>query len=309
MGNLKAGSGPFREIFQMLSLEAWGGRTVVMGILNMTPDSFSGDGLLSVMPSSGVVSVAAALDQAGRFLAAGADIIDVGGESTRPGSQTVSTEQELERVIPVIRALAREYSAAVISVDTYKSEVAEQAISAGAHLVNDVWGLRADPALAHVLAKHKIPVVLMHNRSKPSNAQVEQNLGGRYVGMHYDNLLEDVKTELMESVSLAGKAGIAPENIILDPGIGFGKTVEQNLELLNRLGEIRALGFPILLGPSRKSFIGYTLNLPPDQRIEGTAAAVAVGIARGADIVRVHDVEAMVRVVRMTDAIVRPATR
>jgi dihydropteroate synthase len=148
----------------------------------------------------------------------------------------------------------------------------------------------------------------MHNRSRPANAQIQENLGGRYVGMEYKNLLEDVKAELTESVVLARKAGIPNEKIILDPGIGFGKTVEQNLELLNRLGEIRALGFPVLLGPSRKSFIGYTLNLPPEQRLEGTAAAVSVGIVRGADIIRVHDVEMMVRVARMTDAIVRPKT-
>jgi dihydropteroate synthase len=250
--------------------------------------------------------VSAALEQARRFLAAGADILDVGGESTRPGSQMVSAEEEMKRVLPVIRALAQEFPAAVISVDTYKSEVAQAALQAGAHLVNDVWGLRADPHLGEVVAKFNAPVILMHNRSQPANAQIQQNLGGRYVGMEYDNLLEDVKAELTASVVLARKAGIPHEKIILDPGIGFGKTVEQNLELLNRLGEIRALGFPVLLGPSRKSFIGYTLNLPPDQRIEGTAAAVAVGIVRGADIVRVHDVETMVRVARMTDAIVRP---
>ena len=190
-------------------------------------------------------------------------------------------------------------------MDTYKAEVADQAISAGADLVNDVWGLRVDPKLANVVSRYQVPVILMHNRSKPTNAQVEASLGGRYVGMQYDDLLEDVKKELLESVDLALSAGVARQNIILDPGIGFGKTVEQNLELLNRLPEIRALGFPVLLGPSRKSFIGFTLNLPPDQRVDGTAAAVAVGIVRGADILRVHDVEMMVRVARMTDAIVR----
>jgi len=162
------------------------------------------------------------------------------------------------------------------------------------------------PLLAEVAARRKVPVILMHNRSKPTNAQIQESLGGRYVGMQYDDLLEDVKRELLESVALARQAGIPDEKIILDPGIGFGKTVEQNLELLNRLGEIRALGFPILLGPSRKSFIGYTLNLPPAQRLEGTAAAISVGIVRGADIIRVHDVEFMTRVARMTDAIIRP---
>lgn len=278
----------------------WGACTEVMGILNITPDSFSGDGLLSATQA-----VDAAVEQARRFLDAGATLLDVGGESTRPGSQTVSAEEELGRVVPVIDALAREFPQAVLSVDTYKAVVAEEALRAGAHLVNDVWGLRADPNMAAVVARAAAPVVLMHNRSKPANAQVQASLGGRYVGMEYRDLLADVKGELLESVEIARRAGIAEEKIILDPGIGFGKTVEQNLQLLNRLDEIRALGFPVLLGPSRKSFIGYTLNLPPDQRVEGTAAAIAVGIVRGADIVRVHDVEIMARVARMTDAIVR----
>ena len=286
--------------------EAWGARTFVMGILNITPDSFSGDGLLAEsIPQDASAGLERALEQAERFLAAGADILDIGGESTRPGSQIVSLEAELDRVLPVITALIKKFPQALISIDTYKAVVAEQAILAGAQIVNDVWGLRADHQLAEVVARHKVPLILMHNRSKPTNAQVQANLGGRYVGMEYDDLLEDVKRELLESVSLALNAGVVREKIILDPGIGFGKTVEQNLELLNRLAEIRALGFPILLGPSRKSFIGYTLNLPPDQRIEGTAAAVSVGIVRGADIIRVHDVEMMVRVARMTDAIVR----
>lgn len=278
----------------------WGAHTVVMGILNITPDSFSGDGLL---PSSAPLQ---AVEQARTFLDAGAEILDVGGESTRPGAQPVSAEQEMERVLPVIRAIAAEFPGAVISIDTYKASVAEEALRAGAHLVNDVWGLRADPALAVLVARQNVPVVLMHNRSKPSNTQVQAQLGGRYIGMEYADLIADVKAELMESVQGARDAGIPDQHIILDPGIGFGKTVEQNLELLNRLDEIRALGFPILLGPSRKSFIGYTLSLPPDQRVEGTAAAVAIGIARGADIVRVHDVEVMARVAKMTDAIVRP---
>jgi dihydropteroate synthase len=279
----------------------WGARTLVMGILNITPDSFSGDGLLTSGDE-------ATLAQARQFLAAGADMLDVGGESTRPGAQTVSAEEELTRVLPAIRAIAAACPEAVISIDTYKATVAEEALKAGAHLVNDVWGLRADPALAGVVARYKVPVVLMHNRSKAANARIQEQLGGRYVGMEYQNLLADVKAELMEMVQGARAAGIADENIIIDPGIGFGKTVEQNLELLNRLDEIRALGFPVLLGPSRKSFIGYTLNLPPDQRIEGTAATVAIGIARGADIVRVHDVESMARVAIMTDAIVRKKT-
>ena len=278
----------------------WGARTYVMGILNITPDSFSGDGLLAMGDP-----LEMALVQARRFMAAGADILDVGGESTRPGSAPVKTDDELERVVPVIRMLAGKLPEALISVDTYKAAVAEEALKAGAHLVNDVWGLRADPELAAVASRHQAPVILMHNRSNPANVEVRERLGQAYVGAEYDDLLEDVKRELLHSVSLAHQAGVADECLILDPGIGFGKTVSQNLELIDRLDELRALGYPLLLGPSRKSFIGYSLDLPPDQRLEGTAAAVAVGIARGADIVRVHDVEMMVRVARMTDAIVR----
>ena len=172
-------------------------------------------------------------------------------------------------------------------------------------MVNDVWGFKADPNLAHVVARKQVPVVLMHNRSSWATAEVRERLGGRYIGVPYENLLDDIRHELLESVDIARSAGIPEEHIILDPGIGFGKTVEQNLELLDRLAEIRSLGFPVLLGPSRKSFIGYTLDLPPDQRVEGTAAAVAIGIVRGCDIVRVHDVEYMTRVARMADAIVR----
>ncbi|HRN51186.1 MAG TPA: dihydropteroate synthase [Anaerolineales bacterium] len=275
----------------------WGSRTYVMGILNITPDSFSGDGLYSQQQV-----VAAAVQQAHRFVAAGVDLLDVGGESTRPGSQPISAEDELARVIPVIQALAAEIDTP-ISIDTYKASTAAAALDAGAALVNDVWGLRADPALAPLIAARRVPVVLMHNRSQPANAEVRERLGGRYVGVEYNELLGDIRNELLESISIAHAAGIADEHIILDPGIGFGKTVEQNLELLNRGGELRDLGYPLLVGPSRKSFIGYTLDLPPDQRMEGTAAAVAVSILRGADIVRVHDVEPIVRVARMTDAI------
>lgn len=277
----------------------WGARTYIMGILNVTPDSFSGDGMYT-----GKNPVAAALAQARHFVESGADILDVGGESTRPGSEPISTQQELERVLPVIETIAAELDVP-ISIDSYKAEVAAAALDAGAHLVNDVWGLHADPDMAALVAERGVPVILMHNRSTPKNAEVLERLGGRYTGVKYDNLLEDIKRELMESVAKADAAGITKENIIIDPGIGFGKTVEQNLELLNRTDDICALGYPVLIGPSRKSFIGYTLDLPPDQRAEGTAAAVAVGIMRGADIVRVHDVEMITRVVRMTDAIVR----
>jgi dihydropteroate synthase len=293
-----------------------------MGILNLTPDSFSGDGLISpsaadsfsgdglLSPSPpaplppGEGGIQLALEQARRFLAAGVDILDVGGESTRPDSTPVSAEQEMERVLPVIRLLASELDA-LISVDTYKAQVAEAAFQAGAHILNDIWGLRADPELAGVAARFQAPVILMHNRSSWASAEIRQHLGGLMAGEPYTDLLADVCRELEGSAEIARSAGIPDERIILDPGIGFGKTVEQNLELVDRLGEIRRLGYPVLLGPSRKSFIGRTLDLPADQRLEGTAASVAVGIARGADIIRVHDVEFMARVARMTDAIVR----
>ncbi|GAB4481540.1 MAG: hypothetical protein Kow0088_23850 [Anaerolineales bacterium] len=278
----------------------WGKRTYIMGILNVTPDSFSGDGLLQ----AGDEFVVKALQQARQFVAAGADILDIGGESTRPGSQPISAEEELAHVLPVLRAVAQELDVP-ISIDTYKAAVAEAALQAGAHIVNDVWGFHADPDIAAVAARYRAPVILMHNRSSWAHAEIKEKLGGRYVGIPYDDLIPDIQRELLESVAIAHAAGIPDGHIILDPGIGFGKSTEQNLELVNRLNEIRALGYPILYGPSRKSFIGYTLDLPPDQRLEGTAAAVAVGIVRGADIVRVHDVAAMARVARMTDAIVR----
>jgi dihydropteroate synthase len=285
----------------------WGSRTYVMGILNVTPDSFSGDGLLSTLLSGEGrgEGESGALQQAKAFLANGADILDVGGESTRPGSQPVSAGEEMERVIPVIAAIAKEFPEALISIDTYKAQVAEEAFKAGAHILNDVWGLRADPGLAPVAAQYNAPVILMHNRSNPASVEVRAQLGNAYLGSEYQNLIEEVKQELLVSVELAKKAGIPGSHIILDPGLGFGKTREHNLELINRLAEIRTLGYPVLLGPSRKSFIGFTLDLPANQRVEGTAATVAVGIARGADIIRVHDVKEMARVAKMTDAIVR----
>ena len=276
----------------------WGQRTYVMGILNATPDSFSGDGLLAGSQADG-------LSLARHFLELGVDILDIGGESTRPGSQPVTAAGEMERVLPLIQAVKAEFPDTLLSIDTYKAEVAEAALSCGASIVNDVWGLRLDPDLAEVAARHYAPVILMHNRSKPASVEVRQRLGSAYLAGEYQDLLNDVQRELMESVALARRAGIPDVHIILDPGLGFGKTVAQNLELIRRLDELRSLGFPVLLGPSRKSFIGYTLDLPPDQRLEGTAAAVAVSITRGADILRVHDVEAMLRVVHMTDAIVR----
>lgn len=278
---------------------AWGQRTYVMGILNATPDSFSGDGL-----AVGADWVATAVQQAQQFAADGADILDIGGESTRPGSQPITAVEELARVIPVITAV-RQAVDLPISVDTYRADVAEAALQAGANWVNDVWGLRMDGRLAEVVAAAGCPIVLMHNRSKPKNVEQQDKLGGRYVGMEYDDLIGDIKRELQESIHLALAAGVRESQIIIDPGIGFGKTVDQNLQLLNQLDQFKALGFPILLGTSRKSFIGYTLDLPPDERIEGTAATIAIGIDRGADMVRVHDVKVMARVARMVDRIVR----
>jgi dihydropteroate synthase len=276
----------------------WGRQTYIMGILNITPDSFSGDGLrLAADP------VAAARAQAEAFIAAGAHILDIGGESTRPGAQNISAAQELERVIPVIQALAG--LDIPLSIDTYKASVAAAALDAGAHIVNDVWGLRADPHMPAVVAAHAAPVILMHNRSKPKDAAIQAHLGGRYVGVEYDDLIADIKRELLGSVALAHAAGIPDARIILDPGIGFGKTVEQNLQLLDQVAEFKTLGYPLLVGPSRKSFIGYTLDLPPGQRAEGTAAAVSVAITRGADIVRVHDVALIASIAKITDAITR----
>ncbi|UCG23353.1 MAG: dihydropteroate synthase [Chloroflexota bacterium] len=278
---------------------AWGVKTYIMGILNVTPDSFSGDGL-----ARGGDFVAAAVRQAKKFVAGGADILDVGGESTRPGSQPISADEERGRVEQVITAL-RSVVDVPISVDTYKASVAETALAAGADWINDVWGLRMDSGMANLAAEAGCPLVLMHNRSKPKSVEQQDKLGGRYVGVQYDGLIADIKRELKQSVDEALAAGVSESRIVVDPGIGFGKTVSQNLQLLNELDAFEELGYPILLGSSRKSFIGYSLDLPPSQRVEGTAATIAIGIDRGADIVRVHDVEAMARVARMTDEIVR----
>ena len=260
---------------------AWGTRTYVMGIVNITPDSFSGDGL------SG--SVAASLDQARRFVADGADIIDIGGESTRPGSAPINADEELKRVLPVIERLTKEISVP-ISIDTYRAEVAKRAIEAGAHMINDVWGLKKDLDMAKVAASYDAPVIITQNQR----------------GSSYVDLIPDLIADLKITIDMALSAGIKWENIILDPGVGFGKTVEQNLEIVRRLVELKVLKRPILLGTSRKSFIGYTLDLPVEQRLEGTAATVAIGIANGADIMRVHDVKEMALVVKMSDAVVRP---
>ena len=258
----------------------WGRRTYVVGIINVTPDSFSGDGLGSDIP--------AIVEQALRFEAEGADILDVGAESTRPGSAPVDANEELRRLIPALKAVAAQVRLP-ISVDTYKAQVARRALQAGAVIINDVWGLKADPALAQVAAETGAPLILMHNQ--PTR--------------QYRDLLPDIFASLGHSVDLARRAGVLQENIVLDPGIGFGKTPDHNLEILRRLGEFRSLGYPLLVGTSRKSTIGMVLDLPVDQRVEGTAATVALAIAGGADMVRVHDVKQMVRVCRMSDAVIR----
>ena len=278
----------------------WGTKTYVMGIINATPDSFSGDGL-----NSEDDPVQAAILLAQRLVADGAHLLDVGGESTRPGATPVSAETELNRVTPIIKALAATVEVP-ISIDTSKATVARSALDAGASIVNDVSGLMFDNKLGEVVASRGAALILMHNRSRKEDASSDERLGGRYVGNTYDKLIEDISRDLEESITIDFSAGIDKNQIILDPGIGFGKTVEQNLRLLNELGKLENLGYPLLIGPSRKSFIGYTLDLQMEDRLEGTAAAVAVGITRGADIVRVHDVREMVRVAQMTDALVRP---
>ena len=284
----------------MKTLPDLGKRTYVMGILNVTPDSFSGDGLLSQSDT-----MKAALNQAEEFIEAGVDILDIGGESTRPGAQAVDEAEEEARVLPIIKALRASGVTTLISIDTYKAAVAEAALESGVDWINDVWGFHADEKMPAVAAKWDVPVILMHNRSKPSQIELLKKIGASYIGAPYAALLTDVKNELMESVKIARAAGVKDENIILDPGLGFGKSVTQNLELVNRLGELKTLGFPLLLGPSRKSFIGYTLDLPAAERLEGTLAVCAVGITRGVDILRVHDVQQVVRLAKMTDAIVR----
>jgi dihydropteroate synthase len=259
---------------------AWGARTYVMGIINVTPDSFSGDAL------SGDIS--AVVNQAVRFQDEGADILDIGAESTRPGHEKVSLKKELARLMPALEAVAKRVELP-ISVDTYKTEVARHAVDAGAVIINDIWGLKVEPELARVAAETGAGLVLMHNQK----------------GTIYQDLLPDVGSSLQTSVRTALDAGVPKENIIVDPGIGFGKTPDQNLEVLAGLNALKAAGCPILVGTSRKSTLGLLLDLPTDQRVEATAATVALAIAGGADLVRVHDVKEMVRVCRVTDAVVR----
>lgn len=256
-----------------------GERTLIMGILNVTPDSFSDGGRYN--------STEAAVARALEMVDQGADIIDVGGESTRPGAVPVSEEEELARVIPVIRALAAVLPVP-ISVDTYKARVAHAAVDAGAGMVNDVWGLQGDPRMAATVAGLGVPAIVMHNRRE---------------AVYEGDLLEEIKAFLRRSLRIAEEHGIPRQRIVVDPGFGFGKTAEHNLEMMARLHELHELGCPVLLGPSRKSTIGKVLDLPVDQRVEGTAALVALGIAQGVSIVRVHDVREMRRVARMADAV------
>ncbi len=258
----------------------WGVRTYVMGIINLTPDSFSGDGLAG--------DVSSAVDQALRFQEEGADILDIGAESTRPRHEQVSEEEELARLMPALEAVAKRVNLPV-SVDTYKAAVARQAVSAGAVIINDIWGLKAQPELAQVAADTGAGLVLMHNQSDTK----------------YDDLVPDILSSLNNSVDVAVKAGVPKENIIVDPGIGFGKTPDQNLLVLNQLEALKETGCAILTGTSRKSTLGMLLDMPPGERMGGTAATVSLSIVGGADIVRVHDVKEMVRVSLVTDAVVR----
>ncbi|OAT80691.1 dihydropteroate synthase [Desulfotomaculum copahuensis] len=257
-----------------------GERTLIMGILNVTPDSFSDGGRFN--------DPERALEHARQMVADGADIIDLGGESTRPGYEAIPEDEELRRVMPVLEKLPAEIDVPV-SIDTTKAGVARRALEAGAHIINDQWALRADPDLAGVAAGYDAPMILMHNQQ----------------GTEYRDMMGDMIAFFRESMAIAERAGLCRDKIIIDPGIGFGKTLEQNLEVMRRLRELDCLGRPVLLGTSRKSLIAKTLHLPADQRVEGTAATVAIGIAAGVDIVRVHDVKEMARVARMTDAMVR----
>lgn len=271
----------------------WGSRTYVMGILNVTPDSFSGDALGT--------DVEAALRGAERMVADGADILDVGGESSRPGGAEVALDEELRRVVPVIEALARRF-AVPISVDTTKAEVARQALAGGASLVNDIWAMRRDQDMAGVVVERGAWVALMHNR--PAAASVDA-IGGHYVEVQYSDVVAELVDWLAESIRLAESRGVARARMIVDPGLGFGKTYRQNLEIIRRLPELAGLGLPILVGASRKSFTGRALGLPIEQRLETSLAALTLCIAGGADVVRVHDVGASVRAARMADEVVR----
>ncbi|CUB52249.1 MULTISPECIES: dihydropteroate synthase [Bacillus] len=254
-------------------------KTLIMGILNVTPDSFSDGGSYN--------EVDAAVRHAKEMRDEGAHIIDIGGESTRPGFAKVSVEEEIKRVVPMIQAVSKEVKLP-ISIDTYKAEVAKQAIEAGAHIINDIWGAKAEPKISEVAAHYDVPIILMHNRDN----------------MNYRNLMADMIADLYDSVKIAKDAGVRDENIILDPGIGFAKTPEQNLEAMRNLEQLNVLGYPVLLGTSRKSFIGHVLDLPVEERLEGTGATVCLGIEKGCEFVRVHDVKEMSRMAKMMDAMI-----
>ncbi|PAB58046.1 dihydropteroate synthase [Anaeromicrobium sediminis] len=258
-----------------------GSKTFIMGILNVTPDSFSDGGEFT--------SVDIAIKHAKEMVSEGAHIIDVGGESTRPGSEEVGVEEEIKRIAPVIEALVREVDVP-ISIDTYKSQVAEKALSLGAHIVNDVWGMQRDKNMANVVAKYNVPIIAMHNQ-----------IGTEYSTDIMDSMINFFK----ETVRIGTEAGISHDKIVLDPGIGFGKTADHNIEVMSRLEELNQLGYPILLGTSRKSTIGKILDLPPKERVEGTIATSIIGIQKGVDILRVHDVKENLRAAKVADAIVR----
>lgn len=264
-----------------------GQRTLVMGIINVTPDSFSGDG---------VIDTDSAMAKAWRFAEEGADIVDIGGESTRPGSQPVPVDEEMRRILPVIERLKAQNFPLPISVDTYKPKVAKRALEAGACIVNDILGLR-QPGMMELVAEVKPAVVIMHMQGTPQTMQINPT---------YKDCVREIAEFLKQQTEAATRVGLSKDRIIVDPGIGFGKTVEHNLEILRRLREIKALGFPVLIGTSRKSFIGKVLEIEiPAERVWGTAATVAIAITNGADILRVHDVREMVQVARMVDAILR----
>ncbi|MBK5444347.1 MULTISPECIES: dihydropteroate synthase [unclassified Peribacillus] len=253
-------------------------KTLIMGILNVTPDSFSDGGKYN--------RVDAALKHAEQMVKDGADVLDIGGESTRPNYERISDEEEIERVAPIIEAISRNIQVP-ISIDTYKSRVAEEAVKAGAHILNDIWGAKADTMMASVAAKYQVPIILMHNRDK----------------MDYRHFVRDVLQDLFESITIVKKAGVQDENIILDPGIGFAKDLKLNLEMMRNLDKLVSLGYPVLLATSRKSMIGHVLDLPPSERVEGTAATICNGIQQGCQMVRVHDVKEMARTAKMMDAL------
>ncbi len=259
--------------------------TLIMGILNMTPDSFSDGGQFK--------SHDKAIDHALKMVEEGANIIDIGGESTRPGAEAVQLEKELSRTVPIIEAI-RLKSDCLISIDTYKSKVAKAALDAGADMVNDISGLTFDHNMASLVAERNVPVIIMHIKGKPGDMQKNPN---------YDNLIKEVKAFFEVQIAIAKRAGIDSGNIILDPGIGFGKRLEDNFEIIRELGQISTMGYPVLLGPSRKSFIGFTLDLPIEERIEGTLASITAGVINGARIVRVHDIRATRRTLTITEKI------